>query len=73
LLEEARATYEPRERARLYQEFQRVVAEDRPVMYAWSPRVREAVSDRLGSTEGPLPADTSNWWWQLETLIVQQP
>ncbi len=73
LLEQARATYEPRERARLYQEFQQVVAEDRPVMYAWSPRIREAVSDRLGSTEGPLPADTSTWWWQLETLVLQQP
>jgi ABC-type transport system substrate-binding protein len=71
LLDQARATYDQRERARLYREFQELLAEDRPVMYAWSPRIREARNDRLESTQDPLASDTSTWWWQLETLFVR--
>jgi len=73
LLEQARATYDPRERARLYREHQRVLAKDRPVLFAWSPRLREPRSERVVSTRGPLATDTSTWWWQLETLFVRSP
>ena len=70
LLEQGRATYDQRERARIYQEWQRVVAEDRPVLFAWSSLIREARSERLESTRGALENDTSTWWWELETLFV---
>ena len=73
LLEQARATYDPRERARLLRQHQRILAEDRPVLFAWSDRVREARSDRLGSTHGPLSTSTSTWWWELETLFIRSP
>ncbi len=73
LLEQGRAKYDPRERARLYREHQGILAEDRPVLFAWSPRVREPRSDRLESTLGPLRNDTSTWWWQLETLFLRSP
>ena len=73
LLERARATYDPRERARLYREHQRVLAKDRPVLFAWSPRLREPRSERVVSTRGPLATDTSTWWWQLETLFIRSP
>ena len=71
LLEQGRATYDPRERARLYREHQRILAEDRPVLFAWSPRIREARSDRLASTSGLLSTTSGTWWWQLETLLLR--
>jgi ABC-type transport system substrate-binding protein len=73
LLEQARAAQDTRERARLYREHQRILAEDRPVLFAWSPLLQEARSDRVQSTAGALETDTLNWWWQLETLIVAAP
>lgn len=71
LLDQGRATYDQRERARIYREWQRVLAEDRPVLFAWSALIREARSARLQSTRGPLENDTSTWWWELETLFVR--
>ena len=73
LLEAARATYEQPERARLYRQFQQVLARDRPVLFAWSSLVLDPRSDRLTSTRGPLATDTGTWWWELETLFVQSP
>ncbi len=73
LLDEGRATYDQRERARIYREWQEVLAEDRPVLFAWSALIREARTDRLESTRGPLRTDTSAWWWELETLFVRSP
>jgi len=73
LLAQARATYDLPDRARLYQEHQRILAEDRPILFGWSALLRDARSDRLGSTQGPLETDTSTWWWQLETLFIQSP
>lgn len=73
LLDEGRATYDQRERARTYREWQEVLAEDRPVLFAWSGLIREARSDRLESTRGPLRTDSSAWWWELETLVVRSP
>jgi ABC-type transport system substrate-binding protein len=71
LLDRGRATYDQRERARIYREWQEVLAEDRPVLFAWSALIREPRSDRLESTIGPLETDTSTWWWELETLFVR--
>ena len=59
LLAAARATYEQPERARLYRQFQQVLARDRPVLFAWSSLVLDPRSDRLTSTRGPLATDTS--------------
>jgi len=71
LLAQARATYDLPERARLYQEFQRTLARDRPILFGWSALLRDARSDRLESPQGPLATDSSTWWWELETLFVR--
>ena len=68
LLERGRATYDQRERARIYREFQHVVAADQPRLYAWSPVQTDALSAGMTSTAGPIPQDVPNWWWQLEAL-----
>ena len=71
LLDQGRATYDQRERARIYREWQQVVAGDRPVLFAWSALIREARSERLQSTRGPLEDGNSMWWRELETLFVR--
>ena len=73
VLAQARATYDLPDRARLYQAHQRILAEDRPILFGWSALLRDARSDRLESTQGPLETDTSTWWWQLETLFLRSP
>jgi peptide/nickel transport system substrate-binding protein len=73
VLEAARATYDTRARARLYEQFQRILAEDRPVLFAWSERIREPRSARLESTSGPLATTTGTWWWELEKLFLRPP
>ena len=70
LLEQGRATYDQRQRARIYREWQGVVAKDRPVLFAWSSVVREPRSDRMESTHGPVKEDSNTWWWELETLFL---
>ena len=73
VLEAARATYDTRERARLYRDYQRILAEDRPVLFAWTSLQCDARSDLLESTQGPLETATGTWWWRLETLYVRTP
>lgn len=71
LLDEAATTYDQRERARLYREFQEVLAEERPVLFGWSPRLNEALDARLGLTEGELNLSSRQWFWQLERLVLR--
>jgi ABC-type transport system substrate-binding protein len=73
LLDRARATYSQPERARIYKEFQLTLASERPILFAWSPSIREPRSDRLASTTGPLALSTRTWWWELETLLLRPP
>jgi ABC-type transport system substrate-binding protein len=73
LLDLARSTYEMADRARLFREYQRILAEDRPMLFAWAPRFVVARSNRLASTSGPLSASSAIWWWELETLVLGLP
>jgi ABC-type transport system substrate-binding protein len=72
-LDEARSTYAIRDRARIYSEVQNIVAEDRPILFAWAVRQVEARSGRLRSTAGPLSGSSVTWWWRLEKLVLDQP
>jgi ABC-type transport system substrate-binding protein len=72
LLQRGIATYEQRERARIYREFQQVLAEDRAALFAWAFRVNEAIGRDLGLTEGELNLGSPSWFWQLEKLVVRE-
>jgi len=72
LLERGIATYDPRERARIYREFQQVLAEDHAALFGWAFRVNEAIDRDLGLTEGELNLGTWSWFWQLEKLVVRE-
>ena len=71
LLDAGITTYDQRERARIYREFQLVLAEEKPVLFGWSPRIREALDVRLGLTEGELNLSSRQWFWQLEKLVLR--
>jgi ABC-type transport system substrate-binding protein len=70
LLDKARSTYEIPARARLYREYQEILAKDRPMLFAWAPRLVEVRSSRLTSVDGPLPESSATWWWELEKLAL---
>ncbi|MDQ3880736.1 MAG: ABC transporter substrate-binding protein [Chloroflexota bacterium] len=71
LLDEGLATYDQRERARIYREFQEILAEERPVLFAWADRVHEALDPRLALTDGDLNLTSRMWYWQLEKLVLR--
>jgi ABC-type transport system substrate-binding protein len=70
LLHSGRTTYDQRERARIYVDFQHAIAERQPYLFAWSPLNVEYRAPGMTSTLGPLAPDAPNWWHQLETLEV---
>lgn len=71
LLEAGVATYDQRERTQIYRELQQVFAEERPMLFAWAARGREAISPRLGVTDGELNFASRQWPWQLEKLVLR--
>lgn len=71
LLDEGIATYDQRERARIYREYQTILAEDRPVLFAWAYRLRDAITTRMRMADGgQINPDSGFWWWRLEQLVV---
>jgi ABC-type transport system substrate-binding protein len=73
LLDGARKTYVLEQRAKFYRQYQTILANERPMLFAYAVRVVEARSDRLTSTEGPLSASSRTWWWQLDDLVKHEP
>lgn len=70
LLNEGVATYDQRERARIYRQLQETLADEQPVLFAWADRRYEALDSRLRSTDGRIDLTTRQWWWQLEKLTL---
>jgi ABC-type transport system substrate-binding protein len=64
------ATYDQRERARIYRQLQEVLAEEQPVLFAWGTRNYEALDPQLRLTDGPINLESRMWWWQLEKLTL---
>lgn len=71
LIDQGVATYDQRERARIYRELQQVLADERPVLFAWAPRQYEALDARLGLTDGQINLSSRMWFWELEKLILR--
>jgi ABC-type transport system substrate-binding protein len=70
LLAEGIATYDQRERARIYRDFQDVLADEQPVLFTWGQRASEALDARLRQTDGPIDLGSRMWWWELEKLTL---
>jgi peptide/nickel transport system substrate-binding protein len=70
LLAQGIATYDQRERARIYRQFQEVLAREQPVLFTWGNRLHEAIDSHLQMTDGPINLRSRMWWWQLEKLTL---
>jgi ABC-type transport system substrate-binding protein len=71
LLDAGRATYDQRERARIYREFQDVLAREKPVLFGWAARLNEALDEHLSLTDRELNFSSRQWMWQLEKLVLK--
>ena len=72
LIDEGIATYDQRERARIYRELQQILAEEHPGLFAWSAPNHEALDARIGLTEGELNLSARYWFWELEKLVLHE-
>ena len=70
LMAEGKATYDQRERARIYRHLQEVLAEEQPVLFAYGQRANDALDSRLRLTDGPIDLGSRMWWWELEKLTL---
>ena len=67
---EGLVTSDQEERAAIYQEFEQIVYDEQPYLFAWSDLAREAINVNLESTEGELELSSPQWDWQVETLRI---
>lgn len=72
LIEEGLTTTDQDARAAIYQEFEQIMFDEQPYLFAWSDIAREALSANLESTAGELQLDSPQWHWQLETLRLAE-
>jgi ABC-type transport system substrate-binding protein len=72
LLDQGIATYDRRERARIYRELQELLAEEHPVLFGWAAGIQEALDARIGLTDGELNLSSRQWFWQLEKLVLRE-
>ena len=72
LIDEGLVTSDQTERAAIYQEFEQIMFDDQPYLFAWSDVAREALDVNLQSTAGELELGSPDWSWQLETLFVAE-
>jgi ABC-type transport system substrate-binding protein len=72
LIDEGLVTSDQDERAAIYQEFEQIMFDDQPYLFAWSDVAREALDVNLQSTAGELELGSPLWAWQLETLFVAE-
>jgi peptide/nickel transport system substrate-binding protein len=70
LIDEGLVTSDQEERAAIYQEFEQIVYDEQPYLFAWSDLAREAINVNLESTEGELELSSPQWDWQVETLRI---
>jgi ABC-type transport system substrate-binding protein len=71
LIEQGLLTSDQDERAAIYQEFEQIVYEEQPYLFAWSDIKREALNANVNSTSGELQLDSPQWHWRFETLAIE--
>ena len=72
LIDEGLVTSNQDERAAIYQEFEQIMFDEQPYLFAWSDVAREALNANLQSNAGELQLGSPLWHWQLETLLVSE-
>ncbi len=72
LIDQGLVTSDQDERAAIYQEFEQIMFDEQPYLFAWSDVAREALDANMQSTAGELELGSPLWAWQLETLFVAE-
>lgn len=72
LIEQGLVTSDQDERAAIYQEFEQIVYDQQPYLFAWSDTAREAIDVNMQSTAGELELGSPLWDWQVETLFIAE-
>ena len=72
LIEEGLVTSDQAARTEIYQEFEQIMFDEQPYLFAWSDVAREALDVNLQSTAGELELSSPLFNWQLETLFVAE-
>lgn len=72
LIDQGLVTSDQTERAAIYQEYEQIMFDDQPYLFAWSDVAREALDVNLQSTAGELELGSPLWAWQLEALFVAE-
>lgn len=71
LLDAGVATYDQRERAQIYRELQELIADEKPVLFAWAARAYDALDPRLGYVDGEINLGSGQWYWRYEDLVLK--
>jgi len=72
LIDQGLVVSDQEERSALYQEFEQIVYDEQPYLFAWSDTAREAIDVNLQSTAGELELGSPLWDWQIETLFIAE-
>ena len=72
LIEDGLKENDQAKRAAIYKQFEQIMFDQQPYLFAWSDLAHEALSKNLISTAGELKLDSPQWHWQLESLKLQQ-
>jgi peptide/nickel transport system substrate-binding protein len=72
LIDQGLVTSDQEERAAIYQEFEQIMFDEQPYLFAWSDVAREGLDANMQSTAGELELGSPLWAWQLETLFIAE-
>jgi ABC-type transport system substrate-binding protein len=72
LIDEGLVVSDQEERAAIYQEFEQIVYDEQPYLFAWSDLAREVIDVNMQSTAGELELGSPSWDWQVETLFIAE-
>ena len=73
LIDEGLVTSPTRRRERsIYQQFEQIIYDEQPYLFAWSDTAREAIDVNMQSTAGELELGSPLWDWQYETLFIAE-
>ncbi|MCA1569603.1 MAG: ABC transporter substrate-binding protein, partial [Chloroflexi bacterium] len=72
LIDEGLVVSDQDERAAIYQEFEQIVYDDQPYLFAWADLVHEVIDVNMESTAGELELTSPQWDWQYETLRIAE-
>ena len=70
LVEQALATYDQAERARLYRQAQQELAAQVPYVFLWAADAYDVIRAAVTTVDGPLDLSMANWCWQPERMVV---